>query len=394
MIRPLRVFLACQQDIPNAPVHPVPAYRFWLDYFASALREAGHTLLSPANVDWAKGLLPLSPSERTAWLEHTWSRTVDYIQRENRRAPIDFALFYLFPDQVLPGALSELRSIGVPTVNFFCDNVREFTSVPTAFVGFDLHWVPEFEALSLYARAGLPHLHAPMPMWVSPDLRTPPRKETDDITFIGSHDPLREDLLARAVQRGLVLRLHGAGWKSIFPSTLPASPRRHNPLRTVANQVSFVRRYGLVGLYYRTTYQLRARQNPGWIERHWQPLAPDAYALITRESCVTLGINRYPGFRHTFDRPGCYSRLRDIEAPMLGACYLTEYAPGLEQLYDLENEILTYQTIDGLLAQIERLRGDHDLRRQLRTAGQRRALVEHSLPRSLQRIAAKLGVAG
>lgn len=386
----MRIFLGVQQS----PVrHPVPAYGFWEHYLVSALREAGHETLATPDIDWARGLLPLAPPERAAWLDHTWSRTLDYLRAEHARSPVDLALFYLFPDQADASALAALRALGVPTVNFFCDNVREFRAVPESFRGFDLHWVPEHAALRLYDRAGLPRIHAPMPMWVPASLRTPPARETNDITFVGSHDLLREDLLGQAVRRGLPLRLHGAGWTNSTTTPPPAAPAaKRRTLDTFTNQIAFLRRHGPGGFLNRATYQFRPHHNPGWIARHWRPLADDDYASVTRESRVVLGINRYPGFHHTFTKPGRYSRLRDIEAPMLGACYLTENAPGLDQLYDLENEILAYRNIDELLHQTDRLTRDAGLRSRLRQAGQRRALAEHSIPRTIDRICRHLGL--
>jgi hypothetical protein len=49
------------------------------------------------------------------------------------------------------------------------------------------------------------------------------------------------------------------------------------------------------------------------------------------------------------DQPNTYSRLRDIEAPMLGACYLTEQTEGLECLYDIGNEIEIYKDPESFI---------------------------------------------
>src|SRR3954464_975729 len=147
MSRPLRIFLCCQQSERR---HAVPAYAFWADYFRGALTEAGHECLEAPESDWAKGLLPLEPEAATAWRDLTWRKAVDFLRREHARVPIDFFLGYLFPRQVLPAAVEEIRALGIPCVNFFCDNVREFRRVPEEYRNFDLHWVPEHKAVSLY----------------------------------------------------------------------------------------------------------------------------------------------------------------------------------------------------------------------------------------------------
>ncbi len=383
----MRIFLSCQQSLRK---HDVPAYAFWETYFFEGLREAGHELVFAQGVDWAEGLCPLDKQSRHRWLSATWDKTVDCLRREHRRQPVDLFLGYLFPNQVEPTAISEIRTCGVPCVNFFCDNVREFSRVPEAYRPFDLHWVPEYEAVPLYARAGLPCLHAPMPAWIPPALRTYQKEENDACVFLGSHDVLREDLLAKTVVHGIPLRIYGAGW--LDSGTAPDGTRR-TPRRFIDNQYDFVRRHGLRGIMMRFTYQMHRRHPDQWKSQHCHPPASGQdYIRISRESQIVLGINRYPGFRNTFKNPGRYSRLRDIEAPMLGACYLTEYAPGLEHLYDLETEIATYHDAESLAEAVNRLKAEPQTRERIRRMGQKRALSEHTISRSLEAIGKRLGI--
>jgi Glycosyl transferases group 1 len=382
----MRVFLSSQQALQR---HSIPAYAFWEFYFKQGLAEAGHEVLAAPNVDWAEGLTQMEPVAHARWLSNTWTRTVDFLRSEHARRGVDLFLSYLFPNQVEPAAVASIRRLGIPCVNFFCDNIREFYRIPASYHGFDLHWVPEADARSLYAAAKLPFIYAPMPMWVPPELRILPEKENDDITFIGSHDALRENLLGESVAHGLPLRLHGDGWQS--SNSVTATPPRTLG-GTFANQFAFLRAHGLRGFAMRTTYQFHRPRPREWIDRCWQPAVyGEAYFRATRESQVVIGINRYPSFRHSFLQPGRYSRLRDIEAPMLGACYLVEWAPGLDDLYDLDTEIATYRDAMELVAQASFLRANPAKRQSLRRLGQRRALSAHTLARSVQRIADTLG---
>ena len=383
----MRILLSSQQA--RRP-HAVPAYAFWEFYFKQGLAEAGHEVLEVPDVDWAEGLTALAPDARREWLARTWDRTVVFLKAEHQRQPVDLFLGYLFPDQVEPAGVAAIRALGVPCVNFFCDNVREFTQVPASYRGFDLHWVPEADARQMYTHAGLPFVYAPMPMWVAPAWRTVPANENEDVCFIGSHDALREDLLGEAVERGLKLRLHGAGWQS---TPEPSAPPRRGVTQILANQLRFLRRHGFQGLAIRETYRRHQPRPRGWITRCWgPPLSPDDYARVTRESCVMIGINRYPSFRHPFANPGRYARLRDIEAPMLGACYLTEQAPGLEDLYDIGREIETYASAAELVEKAKALAGDSARRARLRQLGQKRALADHGVARSVARLSERLGL--
>ena len=72
---------------------------------------------------------------------------------EIAQRPIHLFVGYFYPEQVEVSAIRELQRMGIPCVNFFCDNVREFVKPPAEYAPFALHWVPEFEALPMYREA-------------------------------------------------------------------------------------------------------------------------------------------------------------------------------------------------------------------------------------------------
>ena len=391
MSRPLRIFLACQQAVKR---HAVPAYAFWAEYFRGAFAEAGHTGLEAPECDWAEGLLPLSTEQAAAWRARTWASTLAFLRREHARQPIDFFLGYLFPAQVSPEAVAEIRALGIPCVNFFCDNVREFREIPAAYRNFDLHWVPEFKALTLYRDAGLPHVHAPMACWVPPAQRRPVERESLPVTFVGTRDEQRAHLFADAIRLGLAVDLRGPGWESAASTPGPPPPRARNPLELARRQIDFARQHGLAALARKHT----GSGQPAPLAFDFAPFAKPAqfgaaYWPVLRECSVCLGVNRYPSLRFPFEQPDTYSRLRDLEAPMAGACYLTEWTEGIDQLYELGQEIETYRDAAELVEKSRALSADVLRRQRLRAAGQRRALHDHSIARTLDRIAKTLKLA-
>jgi len=113
---------------------------------------------------------------------------------------------------------------------------------------------------------------------------------------------------------------------------------------------------------------------------------------LTKESTITLGVNRVPTFQRFPGNPLTYSRLRDIEAPMMGACYLTEWADGLTHLYDIGTEIETYRNVEEMVSKIDELLSNKEKRFMLRARGQRRALSELTIGKSLERIFKALGL--
>lgn len=389
----MKILLACQQS-PHT--YPIPAYHFWRPYFCEGLAEAGHTVLEVAGADWARGLLQLDDGERQQWSTATWSRTVDTVKAAKTAGSIDLFLAYLYPNQVDVSAVQAIRDLGVPCVNFFCDNLRELRRVPATYRPFDLHWVPEKGALPMYQRAGLPHLNAPMPAWIEPRLRTSEHPETYGPTFIGSADSVRVPFLAEAAALGARFTVRGRGWTG--------EPAPRSPTVPAAAPLSLGRRLGYQWAF------LREHGLAAWIRRNTPPpkgpapvlpashIAPDGwvddYFAVTQQSSIVIGLNRYPSFHFPADHPGTYSRLRDLEAPMLGACYLTEWAEGLDDLYELGTEIETFRDAPELKAKIEQLLADPERRRRMRRAGQRRALADHTVGRTIARIAERLGLGG
>jgi len=387
----MRILVSCLQSPER---HPIPPYGFWRTYFVNGLLEAGHEVLEVPGVDWAEGLVHSGRPEVEAWRARTWDATLDYVREQTARRGIDLFVGYLFPIQMDVAAIGELRRIGIPCVNFFCDNVREFRSIPSEYHSFDLHWVPEFEALPMYRAAGLPHLHAPMPCWVPMELRCTPPAETEPPTFVGSADILRRDLLGRALRDGAELVVRGRGWGS--RSELSKHGSQPRSLRTsIAGWSALVRTHGFTAMWCKLEARARPlRPIPVPEANIREAVAESEYFRVIREAMVTIGVNRVPVARVSNRRPLAYSRLRDIEAPMLGACYLTEWTEGLERMYELGVEIETYRTAEELAAKIAELRKSPGRRLDMRVRAQRRAIGEHGVAGSIDRIRRQLGLPG
>src|SRR5579864_3629203 len=384
----MRILLSCLQSLKR---HPLAAYAHWRNYFVQGLLEAGHKVVEVANVDWAEGLTYPPGRALEAWRARTWDVVETFVRQEVAQRPIHLFVGYFYPEQVEGAAIRELQRMGIPCVNFFCDNVREFVEPPAEYAPFALHWVPEFEALPMYRKAGLPYVHAPMPCWVSAELRNLHHLETEPATFLGSADVLRRDLLGRALQGGADFVVRGPGWLGNGDAT-NRSLQARSVAPVVKNQIDLVRRHGFGGLLKKLQARVRPLRPPSIRPSQvGATLFGADYIRVTREAMVAIGVNRVPTANRSVHRPLVYSRLRDIEAPMLGACYLTEWTEGLEHMYELGKEIESYRTAEELINKLGELRLDPVRRIAMRERAQRRALSDHSVARSIARISAHLG---
>lgn len=374
----MKIFLSFLQGNPN---HPIPAFSFWEYYIKNGIEEAGHTWVECQSIDWAAGLVPQSNESLLRWKADAWQRTCEYL----KKTPVDLFLSYLYPHQIEEQAIKYIQNLQIPCVNFFCDNIRLFKKVPQEFHCFDLHWVPESKATEMYEKVNLQCLNLPMPMWVAPEYRTLKGEYNTQISFLGSKDIQRQLLLQKVLSKApdLNLAIYGSGWQTGEEVRVIVDSANSK----LYNQFSFIKKYGLVAyirkmcqrnytLAYCTPLTNCLRSKPSFTE----------YVEITQKSMITLGINRYPSFSFPLNKPDSYSRLRDIEAPMLGACYLTEYTQGLEGLYDFGNDIETYTTETEMIEKINLLKKDEDLRLKLRLNAQKRALEYLSINKSLEKL--------
>jgi hypothetical protein len=383
----VRILVSCLQGPPG---YTIPAYDFWRTYFKNGIEEAGHEFMEVEGADWVKVLILTDAEECAAWRATTWQKTLDFVRREHRIRPIDLFLSYFFPRQIDLTAIREIQRIGIPCVNFFCDNVREFRTIPKEFAVFDLHWVPETKGLEMYRAARIPHMWLPMPCWVPLEFRLPPSTETEMPTFIGRGDLMRQELLGRAFEAGANFQIRGAGWERNAESS---SPSRASLITRLANQLDLFKNHGIASLYVKLINRLMPLdplEMP--VERLGPPVSNSEYIRLTRESKVTLGVSRVPTARYPNRNPLTYSRLRDLEAPMLGACYLTEWSPDLDRIYELGEEIEVYHSAGELAEKLNYLLSAPEKRRSLRMKGQRRALTSHSIPNSISKIWAALGI--
>lgn len=380
----MKIFLSFLQGKPD---HPIPAYSFWEYYIKNGIGESGNSWVEAPAVDWAFGLVPQSKESFQRWKEDAWKKTISYLKK-NR---VDLFLSYLYPEQIDLDSVEKIKKMGIPCVNFFCDNIREFRQIPDQFRVFDLNWVPEYQAKQLYEVQNIRYIHLPMPMWVAPKYRSVSEHESANIAFIGSKDVQRQLFFERFVRlnSNIEIDIYGAGWEDKESST--HSFQKQSLYEKLINQKDFIRKKGIYAFKNKILYSGKQENLSLELKELVKP-KPDFenYIRITRESRIVLGINRYPGYNYPIHKPNTYSRLRDIEAPMLGACYLTEFTPGLESMYEIGKEIEVFSSQEELIEKIKTLSYDDKLRKKMRFAGQKKTLSCHSIPASLKKIMSEL----
>lgn len=87
--------------------------------------------------------------------------------------------------------------------------------------------------------------------------------------------------------------------------------------------------------------------------------------------------------RHIDVAEGYANNMRLYEATGMGALLLTDTGSNLAELFEPGRECVAYRDPDELDAELDRLLADHDARRAIAAAGQRRTLSEHTYERRM-----------
>lgn len=364
-------YISCFQSLKK---HNLAPYQFWEYYFKNGIEETGFKWVE-SKVDWAEALTYDDFSnEIKSWSSKTWDIVLKDLKTIRQKEKNIIFLSYFFPKQINLDILIEIKRMGIPFVNFYCDNVRDFKYIPKEFNAFDLNWVPEIDALKMYKNKKLNFLHLPMPMWVDYKYRNLPNLENNNFVFIGSKDNTREELLNNIISKGIDIKIYGGNWNNNTINEVEIFQKKNLKSRLLHfnKQISH---NGISSFLWKFIYPKYQNINLGNLQKHiYGNLDFETYNDTLKQSQIVLGINRVPINKFKFQNYPVYSRLRDIEAPMLGACYLTEFTNDLAHFYEIGKEIEVYRDENELIEKVKILKSDGEKRKKIRLLGQKKAI--------------------
>jgi spore maturation protein CgeB len=358
----------------------------WVDLnLRRSLEDMGHELVRfdfpgwPAedDQDWALRGKPL-----------TNERLLEAVRAAGK---IDLFFGYLYSSVVYPRVVKLISGLGIPTVNFTCNNVHQFDLVRDIAPHFDLCWVPEQAAqadfLAVAARpvriqlAANPRVYFPVPE---------PRRY--DVTFVGQRYADRAELLQHLYANGIDVRAWGAGWQ----------PRKRLDLAQIKAGLALVEDERLDGVRRILRQRLAHSAREEAVAIDTQPaIDTSAYGgprLLQRDlvrmfskSRLSLGFAT-AGESHKLQRRLTHLRLREFEAPMSGALYLTEAQPELAEYFEPDKEVLTYADRHELLDKARYYLGHQEHAERIRRAALIRSRREHTWQHRFNQLFACLGL--
>lgn len=333
--------------------------RVWQRHFYDGLQAALPSVVLPVQVDfrWARPA-PFVPPGPSSSREKISERLWDQIHSAHLQSGLDAVISYCFTSDVDPALIERTIELGVPWINFFCDSAYAFDRVEALARVTSLNWFPEQAAAPLYRAVGRPLLCRPYA--VNPAALPEATCHTAEhhVGFVGAPTGNRVLRLAGLLLFGCSVAVRGEGWRR----TMAAPARRPPP--TVDRRV-----VGGLG------ERLLVRALTPVVRRGARALADDEMVPFLSRCRVVLGLNEGRDIRGTYQS---YLKLRDVEFPGYGCCYLTQHNEDVEHAFEVGREVLTFRHVAEAAAIVRRSVRHPAQARAMGQAARRRVLADHT----------------
>jgi spore maturation protein CgeB len=403
-----RIFVAVRHSID-----PTRYYGgLWSANFYPALRELGCEIVE-SQID----LLPTSrfmaiaddfTCEELEVRARTTERILEEVREARRRGPVHLFLSYFYNAHFDPAGFEELRRLGIPSVNFYCNSIYQFEQVAAIAARADFSWHAERDARPSYKEVGA------NPVWVQMGADPKIYYPIDGVgrqpkaVFVGQNYADRARLISTLIELGVPLDIFGPGWghpivsqngKGLGVSEVYLGRRQFRPgsfpshLKAVQDCFRAEPWTALSRIFKQWKYREESRRmlmHLGSSAKGPIPFTRIAQVFAAYDVCLNFSNVWADG------RPGSplipHVRLRDFEGPMCRTCYLTAYTDEISEFYNLNVEIDTYRS-EGELAEKTRFYLGHpDAADRLREAGWERAKRDHTWRRRFEQLFRLIGL--
>lgn len=290
------------------------------------------------------------------------------IKKQNSLKKIDLFFSYFWNYSILPEVIDEIRKLGIITVNFYCNNIHQFDLVSEIAPHYDYCMFPEREALQKYIDVGANPVH--IQMAANPDFYKPYNlKREYDVTFVGQNYLFRQNYAEYLYKKGIDIHVWGPGWERVLRP----------------NNVGLVNRIkSKIGL----NKPILPNTNVNG------PLTDDELVKNYSRSKISLNFSEVTvqDKNENFGKLKRHIRLRDFEASMSGAFYMTGYQEELKEYYEIGKEIICYETKEDLLDKVRYYLKHQDEAETIRMAGHKRALKDHTWENRFKELFRKIGL--
>jgi len=314
--------------------------------------------------DWARwqgspGQREEADRKRVECSERIWEQA----RQAWEEGGLDVLVSYCFSRDVELELVRRVAGLGVPWVNFFCDSLHMFEDVRALAREVSVNWFPETAARSRYEALGGKCFCRPYALNPSylPELECREHRRTAG--FVGFPSANRITRLGWLRMWGCRVEIRGRGW--VGPSENPfysAKPWRE-------------RLVGLISSGGLSEKILRRMMWPWVREQAEGELSDEAFFEFLRTTLVSLGLNQG---RDECGRLVSYMKMRDLEFPGYGCCYLTERNEDVISAFEVDREVLVFASSREAAHWVKEMERHPEQARAIGRAGRRRVLEEHT----------------
>jgi spore maturation protein CgeB len=365
-------------SIPNLkPGHADP-FGTWEDRdFLPALKELGHDIVQ---FDW---FLPSSKGYEN-WLEKSKKKKndqlIEHVKKTNNQKPIDVFLNTADERFVFPETVEQIKKIGFVTVNYSCDDVNAFSLIENLVSVFDYNWTNQLSAIDKYKRKNVPYIYTPF--GANPDVYRPYNvKKEFDVTFVGRNMGYRETLIQMIANEGIDIHVWGKDWPHSMKEVI-----RSFLYTTKITKGKYLEKQIPTSLWYLFNFKkLNTLFGP--------PLTYEELIKMYSQSVISLNFSGgLDSMMYDFKHANKSMKLRDMEATMSGAFYLTEYSEEITKLFEVGKEIECFKSKEELLEKITYYLKNPIEAELIRAAGRKRALENYTWKRNFEHLFEQMGL--
>ena len=316
-------------------------------------------------------------------------KLLDKYQQEHTRKPFDLFFAYLKEGMVEPGVIKEIRKTGVPTCNFSCNNTHQFYLVEQLSPQFDYNLHSEKDAREKFLKIGANPLWWPMasnPKYFKPENH----KRTMDVSFVGGNYGLRSRYINYLLQKGVNAHAYGPGWQGGAKTPFRSAAKRYLYImqslfsRQIKDQACASAKLA--------DHDLRRSVSKLFPLNVHPPVSDAELISLYSKSKISLGILEVYDNHDPSSGVLRHLHLRDFEAPMCGALYCTGHTEELAEMFEPDEEILTYRDEGELLDKVKYYLKHEGEGENIRITGRQRALKDHSYQRRFDQLFEKIGL--
>jgi len=298
------------------------------------------------------------------------------IKKAHTGKPIDLFFSYFYDACIIPEAIEEIKSLGIKTVNWYCNGSYQLHLVSEIAPYYDFCLVPEKFRLNDYKKLGANPIYCQEA--ANPNIYKPLDSSKEfDVTFIGQAYGDRPRYIKYLFDKKIDIKVWGFNWKN-FSREAHLKKLKRKPIRYAQyllkemlqlEKENFLLSDSILG----------------------DPLYDDEMIKIYSRSKINIGFSCC-GDTYKKGEKTLQIRLRDFEVPMSGGFYMIEYMEEMEEFFEIGKEIICYYDMDNLVDKIKYYLKNEKEREKIRQAGYKRCLKEHTWHKRFENVFKEMGL--